>query len=251
MGKAVSRVSKGHVWAVDSAGGVDIRNALSRKAAAGRAAKDAVLARGAVPDVCGPEIPVAPARGGIQILRPVAQRVNGDGTITKVETGYKGRATMRRLDAFGRMEAEAAKRGKPMPLTPEQVAAGRRYAMLVERYEAGGYKCSSLEGRVGGTGSAIDVTDARLMDREEILRIRRAIGDGIAVPVRKIRPSQRGTRVAITDRYLVDAVCLSGMSFREVLRSCGWGYDTKLVSQLLNRLRELLSGFGKCSHRSP
>ena len=255
MGRNMARADKSEtVWAVDRAGGVDTRHALSRKAATERAIKeqaamDAVRAKGAVPRACGPEIPEAPARGPVQILRPVAQQVNDGGrirktggvhkgSITKVDTGYKGRAVMRRLDAFGRMEAEAAKRGKPMPLTPEQVATGRLYAQLVERYEAGGYKCSSLSERVGGSGSTIDVTDARLMDREKILRMRKAIGDGIAVPVRKIRPSQRGTRVAITDRYLVDAICLSGMSFREVLLSCGWGYNARLIMQLRNALCE-------------
>jgi len=117
MGSNMARADKSEtVWAVDRAGGVDTRHALSRKAATERAIKelaamDAVRAKGAVPRACGPEIPEAPARGPVQILRPVAQQVNDagrirktggvhKGSITKVDTGYKGRAVMRRLDAF-------------------------------------------------------------------------------------------------------------------------------------------------------
>jgi hypothetical protein len=40
--------------------------------------------------------------------------------------------------------------------------------------------------------------------------------------VRRIRPSKRGSKAGITDRRLVDMVCLSGLTFDQVLERHGW-----------------------------
>lgn len=64
--------------------------------------------------------------------------------------------------------------------------------------------------------------DALLRDREEIDRLRRRIGTGVAMEVRRVRPSERGTRVAIADRRLVDMVCLEDMHLADVLQVSGW-----------------------------
>lgn len=50
--------------------------------------------------------------------------------------------------------------------------------------------------------------------------MRNRIGHGVAMPVRRVRPSDRGAdqHGPIMDRVLVDMVCLSVKSLNEVLR---------------------------------
>ncbi len=48
------------------------------------------------------------------------------------------------------------------------------------------------------------------------------VGTGTAMAVRKIRPPKRGSRVKITDRRLVDMVCLEDKPISAVLRAHGW-----------------------------
>ena len=49
----------------------------------------------------------------------------------------------------------------------------------------------------------------------------------MALAVRRIRPSDRGSRAGITDRRLVDMVCLGGEDLTAVLRAHGWFEDGK------------------------
>ena len=99
-------------------------------------------------------------------------------------------------------------------------------------------RCGSAAPPHGGSGSFID---AVLRDREEIERIRRRIGAGTAMAVRKIRPSKRGSRVNITDRRLVDMVYLEGKPISAVLRAHGWITSGHFTKTLCSSLKDVLS----------
>ena len=214
--------------------------ALERLAAAD-AAFAQVKAMGAVPDICGPDIPVAPARGAYATFRPI--RILPGSAGTAVPDGYRAhgemrhRAAIRRADVFDVMEQDALrrhhKRGEDAgpfvpPFTPGQVAMARLYRDLVERYDGAGVKCSSLEQSFGG-GDAASFMDAVADDGDALRRIRGRIGQGVALRVRRVRPSTRGDDRAgiIFDRVLVDHVCLGDMSLTDVLRTHGWAKSTK------------------------
>ena len=182
----------------------------------------AVRAMGHVPEVCGDAIPEAPARGAIRVFQPMKLFPNGKDNWKASPAGYRGRSAMQRADVFDVMTAKASSNGKPAPFTREQVAAGRYYRDLVERHACAGVRCSSVEALGSGGASNSSFIDAVLRDREEIERIRRRIGTGAAMVVRKIRPSKRGSRVNITDRRLVDMVCLEDKPISVVLRAHGW-----------------------------
>jgi len=184
---------------------------------------EAVKARGYVPEVCGDAIPEAPARGAIRVFQPMSLFPDGQDDWVARASGYRGRSAMQRADVFDVMAAKAASNGKPAPFTREQVAAGRYYRDLVERHACAGVRCSSVEAlRTNGGGGSGGFIDAVLRDREEIERIRLRIGSGTAMAVRKIRPSKRGSRVSITDRCLVDMVCLEDKPIKVVLKGHGW-----------------------------
>lgn len=87
--------------------------------------------------------------------------------------------------------------------------------------------------------------DAVLRDREEIMRLRRRIGTGSAVVVRRIRPSKRGSRVSISDCRLVDMVCLEDRVVSDVLKVHGWsvhGETSRAVSKALGRALDRMNG---------
>lgn len=188
-----------------------------------------VRARGAVPEACRPGvIPEAPARGPVALYRETEVVPQADGTTRVQDRNHHGFAALRRADAFDVMEAQArrAHRGDAAafapPFTPGQVAMGRHYAAVFERHAGGGIKCSSVEGRVGGDGRGGDFMDRLLEDRRTLDALIRRIGSGVALSIRRVRPSSRGTRRAITDRALVDGVCLAGQTVTDVLRAHGW-----------------------------
>ena len=158
---------------------------LRLQAEAGRI--QAVKAWGQVPEVCGDAIPEAPARGAIRVFQPMRLFPDGKENWKARPSGYRGRSAMQRADVFDVMTAKAASKGKPAPFTREQVAAGRYYRDLVERHACAGVMCSSIEALRGGGGCG-NFIDAVLRDREEIERIRRRIGSGTAMAVRKISP---------------------------------------------------------------
>ncbi len=196
----------------------------------------AVLGHGFVPPECGPEIPAAPARGPFQVFRPI-EIVPGSAGAAR-DAGYRAhgedrpRRAIRRADVFDRMIEDARRRhdrggdDDPFvaPFSPAQVAVARTYRDLVERHDAGGMKCASLEtGRAGG-GRGGEFIDAFVAEGIWIERLRSRIGNGVALSVRRIRPSRRGiaSRGVITDRVLVDRVCLGDRTLSDVLRLHGW-----------------------------
>lgn len=185
-------------------------------------------ARASVPDRCGPEIIAQPARGPMVAQAPMGLIPDGSESGWKREhLGYRGRDHARQADAFDLMELQArraAKGGEVAHLfTAAQVGAARRYAMLVERHDAAGMRCSSVEAQrsSGGSGGGSFI-DTVLYEGDVIRAMRRAIGDGVAMAVRRVRPSARGARVGIRDRVLVDMICLQGQTISQVLAAHGW-----------------------------
>ena len=181
-----------------------------------------VMARGVVPDACGPEIPLAPARGPLKTFRPI-ELVPGTVGVAR-DTGHwqRGEESRRRgariMDVFDRMTG-------PNALTPAQVQIGRDYRDLAERHEAGGMKCASLEaaGR-GSGGQGGEFIDAFVAEGRRLEEMRDRIGTGVAMSVRRIRPSKRGAAAKglITDRDLVDRVCRGDLDLGQVLTVYGW-----------------------------
>lgn len=199
-----------------------------------------VLSRAAVPIECGPDIPVAPARGPMIRFSPREMVKTKDGGFVSKKSGYCGRDGVRVSDAFDRMTLQAQrahqKKGEGAGIfqalfTPGQISAARDYAGLTERVAASGLKCSSLETSQGGGGRAGDREAALFHDIDRLRALHRRIGAGLAKEVRRIRPSERGgdkaKRSAIYVRRLVDDVCLGERTLSEVLKRHHWAVDAK------------------------
>ena len=237
---------------------------IDRKAAAERLENEAarlaaILARATPAEGSGPAIPIAPARGPQRSFTPhVVMPDAGSKSGYKVEaTGWRGFNAVKAMDIFDDLERRALGRkdkdGNPgkSPFTKGQVSVARRYRDLVERHDAGGMKCASLETRGGcGATSGGEFIDAFVAEGEEIRWLRQRIGTGAAMVVRRVRPSARGDGGAriITDRVLVDAICLHGKSFRDVLRANGWGEKGKNIENLIKALAgclDRMQGIGR------
>ena len=187
----------------------------------------AIKSAAAVPASVGPEIPAAPARGAYQVYTPREVVPGG----TTVRSGYLGRDGLRVADVFDRMAVDALrahrKRGGADadfvdPISPGLVAMARDYGEMSRRHAAAGAKCASLEATgAGGQGSWIE---AYLDEGKRLRALHRRIGDGVALSVRRVRPSERGEgkRGLIRDRTLVDSVCIEGRTLTEVLEAAGW-----------------------------
>ncbi|OIQ39727.1 MAG: hypothetical protein BM560_14550 [Roseobacter sp. MedPE-SWde] len=205
-----------------------------------------VKARCALPEICGDAIPQAPARGAFRVFEPQGLYPDGEGGFEAKHAGYRGRSAIQRADVFDIMAAKAARHKKPSPLSAGQVAIGRHYRDLVERHACAGLKCSSIEAiRSSGGGRGGDFMDAVLRDREEIERLRRRIGTGSAMVVRRIRPSKRGSRTSIFDRRLVDMLCLEDRPLSDVLKAHGWsvyGATSQAIAQALGQSLERMRG---------
>jgi hypothetical protein len=247
---AAQRLAAGELLAVRPAGVAPGRwLAMSE---AGRRA--ALLRSGAVPEGCGPEIPVAPARGALRAgtLHLVEAAGDAEAPRATLIRGYqaRGEAGPRKaasvIDVFDRMEAAALRARKPLGLSALQIATGRQYRTLVERQAAGAVKLSSLEGRTGGSGRGLDVTDLRLAEARQLAAMRGRIGDGAALAVRRVRPSARGGVAAsiIRDRVLVDMVCLEDMDLSAVLEAHGWSVRTGSLDTLRTALAASLDRMG-------
>lgn len=196
-----------------------------------------IKAQGVVPETCGDSIPHAPARGAFRVFQPIRLYPDGKGGYVAKSAGYRGRSAIQRADVFDRMAASAARCKKPMFLSYAQVSIGRFYRDLVERHTCAGLKCSSIETtRSQGSGRGGDFMDAVLRDRQKIERLRHRIGPGSALVVRRIRPSKRGSRTSITDRRLVDMVCLEDRPLSDVLKAHGWSVSGETSRALAKAL---------------
>lgn len=201
----------------------------------------------ALPPADAGPVPAAPARGACTAVVMRALHVKPSVAMpTKPEdwvaapSGYRGRRTVARLDAFDRMADAARKAGKPAPFTPVQVAAGRSYGALVERYAAAGYTALSLEGRSGGgRPGAGGYHDAVAADGQAIRRLVAAIGTAPAMELRRIRPSQRAdgaARAPILLPGLVASVCVQDMALKQVLIHYGWSVRASHLDALATAL---------------
>lgn len=197
--------------------------AMDRAAEAGRIAR----AKASAP----PGLPFGPARGAMHVVTDWEALPGGTRRLAgrhleeaDVFTRMCRAARLRHERATG--EAE----GAVLPFTWGQISTGRDYRTIAERYSAGGVKCVQIEGSRGGGG---DFMDAHLAIGQRLDRYRRAIGAGSAMAVRRIRPSARGAKAGITDRAVVDAVCLHGKGLAEVLEAHGWSNDGKHRAALL------------------
>jgi hypothetical protein len=200
------------------------------------------------PAECGPTIIAAPARGPGVAFQPLEMRPKGEEDWQAVPVGYGGRSAVRAADVFDRMIASAERAGRAWPLTPGQIAVGRRYRDLVEWRAAGAIKCSAIDGRQAGSGER-DFMDAYLSVGRELAGMKRRMGNGIAMQVRRVRPSARGNgqRGPICDRALVDMVCLQQMLLTEVLRRHGWstkGPHRDALREALSASLDRMIGYG-------
>lgn len=219
---------------------------------AGLTGISAVIARAAVPEICGDAIQPAPARGPFvaehqSTMVPVGIDEHGLTKWAMARTGYGHRASIRAADAFDRMIAAALRRKQPWPLTPGQIAMGRRYAGLSEALAADGIKLSSLDQSFGG-GDGSSWIDRRLQLSEELELLRKRIGPGAALSVRRVRPSDRGAdqRGLISDRILVDMVCLRASSLDAVLVAHGWkpdGRTRKAITAAMSAALDRMIGY--------
>lgn len=205
---------------------------------------EAIRASAAVPEVCGPDIAPSPARGPFRVID--FYRLDGN---ARRHDGHQRRAAVQRADVFDRMLARAARRhvarddGSDFdaPLTPGQIATGRRYRDLVERHAAGGLRCASTEVRaVAGGGTGGGFIDAHLAVAREIDQLRARIGDGAGLALRRIRPSERGARGAIANRALVDQVCCGDRDLRQVLSAHGWAINARHLRAATEALATVL-----------
>lgn len=207
----------------------------------------------AVPAECGPDIAPAPARGGFVLVRNVELLPVGSDKVEAVHRGFGGRAAIRGADVFDRMAAAALRAKRPMTLTPGQVAIGRRYRDVNELLSADGTKLSSLDASFGG-GTGRDWMDRRLKFAAELEGMRRRIGIGPAMVLRRIRPSQRkralkpGERAPemFTRRDLVDAVCVKDMAVGEALKLFRWqdnGRNRRAATEALAGALDAMIGY--------
>jgi hypothetical protein len=175
----------------------------------------------------------APARGAL--------RLETDWTVQRGGTRTQSGSHWVRSDVFDAMDQSArraharavanavAGQEGAAPFVPpfswHQVDIARRYAALFESHSAGGVRCASLEAGRGGSGGGSFI-DAYIAEGDQLGLLWSAIGSGVAMSVRRLRPSQRGdgqvTAGLIRDRTVVDCVCLHGLTLSEVLARHGW-----------------------------
>jgi hypothetical protein len=138
-----------------------------------------VMEAGTVPEVCGDAIPVAPARGTVRVFDMQAVYPKGKTGAEVKAAGWLGRKSMQRADVFDTMRGQALRKGTKLALTPAQVGMGRIYRGLVEQWEAGAVRCSSVEAMPGGSGGSREgFTDQRLSLSRRIDRLRDRV-DGL------------------------------------------------------------------------
>jgi len=219
----------------------EAKAASEARIAAEAARLAAVRDAGAIPEECGPDIAASPARGGFVLHRNIELLPVGSDRIEAVHRGYGGRSAIRRADVFDAMVAAALRGKRPVPLTPGQISIGRRYAAMVEVAASDGMRLSSLDASHGG-GDSMGWMDRHLSVAQELSTLRNRIGPGVALAVRRVRPSARGEgqRGPILDRVLVDMVCLKGRTLDQVLIAHGWKKNGRTYDAITHALREAL-----------
>lgn len=236
-----------------------------RKAEEARASAE-ILGRATPPPECGPDIPVAPARGATIAFMPREVVLTDRGNWRVAPAGYERRHGARVASVFDTMtlaarkaHARAVKRaeaaGKVPPewcplFTRGQVAVALDYAALTERVEVSGVKCSSLEALRAAAAGGGDREEAILRDFRRLRVYHARIGDGLAREVRRMRPGG-ATRHAIRVRRLVDMVCLGGKSLEAVLKEHGWQKDQKVIDGLRVALCAALDRMQGCDLDKP
>jgi len=198
--------------------------------------------------------PIAPARGPQKL---VVEYLIQRGGVRHVVGAHS-----ERLDVFDAMErrARAAHDASGVqsafvpPFTPGQVATARHYRAMVERHGAGGMRCASLEASVsGGSGGGGSFIDGFITEGQTIAQMRKRIGIGAAMVVRRVRPSLRGGRGAgvVLDATLVQMVCIDDLSLSEVLRRHGWaakGEHREALRLALWRALDRMQGYDPGAH---
>ncbi|MGA0615338.1 hypothetical protein [Paracoccus sp. KR1-242] len=227
---------------------MEAAHALSAARKADEASRLAAIQdAGAIPEECGPDILASPARGGFVLHRNIELLSVGTHKVEAVHRGYGGRSAIRRADVFDVMVAAALRAKRPLPLTPGQISMARRYAAMVEVAASDGMRLSSLDASHGG-GDSMGWMDRHLSVAEELSVLRSRIGGGVAMAVRRVRPSARGDgqRGPILDRVLVDMVCLKGRTLDQVLVAHGWsvkGEHRKAVAHALAEALDRMIGY--------
>jgi hypothetical protein len=214
-------------WLLQSAGSMAAARAQAWGHLPERDRVAMVRAAGAVPADCGDDIAVAPARGPVRAFDYLGSYPDGAEGSKLKPAGFLGRKTLQCADVFDRMRAQALRRAGTATLTASQIGMARQYRTLVEDRAAGAVRCSSMEAaRSGGGGTREGFTEHRLKMSRRIDKLQARIGGGVAMAVRRVRPSDRGDSSAkrgnICDRALVDAVCLQDLDISAVLRAHGW-----------------------------
>lgn len=213
------------------------------KAAAEAEALRKIKARATPPEVCGPELAVAPAQGRLIPFQPVVLMIDAKGQEQAIEMGYRGRAAAHVEDVFDRMHARqtaAHREAHGLLFNPAQVAIARLYRALVEDLARGNLRGTNLMSSGGGGGDHDGWLVAIADRRAQVEAMRRRVGDGYALPMRRVRPSRRGRRVAIRHLDLVDQVCVGQMMISDVLARAGWGAKGELRHALRCELQECL-----------
>ena len=202
------------------------------------------------PDSVSREVPDAPARGRVDAYQGVTMLPQGD-DFRAVEEPYRAGKPGVCRDIFDDMTDQALRRrsGKP-PFTRLEVETARDYRALHERVQSSGLKMSSVFMQPRRQGK-VDFMDAFMRDKERLDMFLAAIGDGIAMHARRIHKTSVGpimevslsdlqTRRPISNRELVDWVCLRERSFSCALRAFGWSDTGKNINTLRAALRASL-----------
>lgn len=195
-----------------------------------------IKASGHVPIECGDAIPAAPARGPVRSFDPIARYPDGkDGYVLK-SSGYRGRKALALADPFDQLRYYAARARKPAPFTKLQEDAGRHYRDLTLDLQSRGFAHSSLCSTPRGSSSGRDFMERYSDDQRQLLALQHRIGNGVALPVRRLRPSERGSKRGILDRDLVDLFVLHEKTLSDILLKHGWKANGKTRATLLAAL---------------
>ena len=181
---------------------------------------EAIKAQAAPPPAMS-AAPLAPARGPQQLVPSFSVTAGG---MRRIEGAHwQGLSPLAAAVAQARLRHEGRGTDAPFvpPFNPAQVAVAEDYAALVEWREGSPLRCASLEaGRSGGGGSGLFI-DSYIDQGDWLAELRRRIGDGVAMDVR--RHMDRGnTRRGIKVRTAVDLLCLQGVAVKAILKRFGW-----------------------------